>query len=353
MKIRVSVIGATGYTGVELVRLLQLHPYTEISCLVSETYKDNDVGTVFPHLAKVITKDFSNLDVDEIAKNSDVIFLALPHTKAAIMAADLLKYPHCKVIDLSADLRLNDATVYAKWYEHQHPAPELLKEAVYGLSEVGLTDKIAKSRLIANPGCYPTASILAVAPILKNKPELLALEQIPLILDAKSGVSGAGRSLNLGAHFCEVMNNFSAYQIAGIHRHIPEIEQELAKLTGHDIVIQFTPHLIPTPRGLMVTAYCKLKKDIALAEILELYQNYYKDRYFIRVGTNSKPGIKSVIGSNFCDINLHLDKRTNMLVVVSTIDNLLKGASGQAVQNMNLIYGLAEETGLETSSIYP
>lgn len=351
MQIRASIIGATGYTGVELIRLLKFHPHTKISYLVSETYKDQKVGEVFPHLNNIINKTFDNLDIAEIAQNSDVIFLALPHTKSAMMAAELLKYHHCKVIDLSADLRLNSSDVYKEWYEHEHPAKELLKDAVYGLSEIGLTDKIAKSRLIANPGCYPTASILALAPVLSKN--LVAFDSMPIIIDAKSGISGAGRGLNLGTHFCEVMSNFSAYQIGGIHRHIPEIEQEISKLAAKDLTIQFTPHLIPTPRGLMATAYCQLKEKYSTADVLKLYQDYYKDRFFIRVGAAPKPGIKSVIGSNYCDINVHFDKRTNILVVVSVIDNLLKGASSQAMQNMNLMYGLEEHTGLEISGTFP
>lgn len=353
MQIRASIIGATGYTGVELIRLLKFHPNATIRYLVSETYKDQEVGSVFPHLAKVIVKTFDNLDITEIAKNSDVIFLALPHTKSAVMASELLKYAHCKVIDLSADLRLNDANVYEKWYEHEHPAKELLKIAVYGLSEIGLTDEISKARLIANPGCYPTASILALAPVLKHMRDALDLDKMPILIDAKSGVSGAGRGLNLGTHFCEVMSNFSAYQIAGVHRHIPEIEQEMSKLVDKDLMIQFTPHLIPTPRGLMATTYCKFNKESSTAEILKLYQEYYKNRYFIRVSSVAKSGIKSVIGSNYCDINVHFDKRTKMLVVVSVIDNLLKGASSQAIQNMNLMYGLPEHSGLEVSGTYP
>lgn len=351
MIIRASIIGASGYTGIELIRLLTGHPNVAISYLISETYQEQEVTQVYPHLAHLISHSFSSLEIEKVAKNSNVVFLALPHTKSAAIAKQLLIYG-CKVIDLSADLRLNDGQVYSQWYQHPAPDNELLKQAVYGLAEIGLHSQIADSQLIANPGCYPTATILALAPLLKHN--YLDLDSTPLIIDAKSGVSGAGRSLNLNTHFCEVMNNFSAYQIAGLHRHIPEIEQELGKLAKQKLTIQFTPHLLPTPRGLLVTAYCKLNSDYSPAQIEELYQKYYADSFFVRIAPKqARPGIKAVIGSNFCDISLHLDLRTNYLVVVSSIDNLIKGASGQAVQNMNLMYGLVEWTGLQAASTYP
>ena len=357
MIIRASVIGASGYTGVELIRLLNSHPNIAISHLVSETYKDDAVGNIFPHLAKVVKDTFKTLDINVLAKNSDVVFLALPHTKAAIMAKELLAHRHCRVIDLSADLRLNDGSVYEQWYEHTAADSALLNQAVYGLSEIGLSKQITNSQLVANPGCYPTASLLALAPLLStvlNCNTCVIDDSITFILDAKSGISGSGRSLNLGTHFCEVMNNFSAYKIAGVHRHIPEIEQELSKLANKKITIQFTPHLIPTPRGLMVTTYCKLQHKVKMEDVLQLYNNYYEDSYFVRVNATEKcPGIKSVIGSNFCDITLHFDTRTNFLIIISVIDNLIKGASGQAIQNMNLMYGFAEQTGLEATGTYP
>ncbi|HLX55138.1 MAG TPA: N-acetyl-gamma-glutamyl-phosphate reductase, partial [Aquella sp.] len=250
--ILVSIIGATGYTGVELVRILSAHPQVKISYLVSESYQDQEVINVFPHLAKTsINISFSKLDVDIIAANSDVVFLALPHTASAILAQKFLSLG-VRVIDLSADLRLRDGAIYEKWYQHIPAANELLHQAVYGLPEIGKHKQIQMSNLIANPGCYPTASILAIAPLITNK--MLDLNST-LILDAKSGVSGSGRGLNLANSYCEVSNSFAAYQIAGVHRHIPEIEQELSILAKQKLTICFTPHLVPMPRGLMVTTY--------------------------------------------------------------------------------------------------
>lgn len=351
MLIRASIIGASGYTGIELIRLLNEHPNVELSCIVSETYQAQEVAQVYPHLAHLVIHEFSSLNLDTIAQQSDVVFLALPHSKA-VEFAELLLAMDCKVIDLSADFRLNSGETYTEWYQHPAAKDELLGQAVYGLSEIGLSAQIANANLIANPGCYPTATILGLAPLLHN--HCVDLETSPLIIDAKSGVSGAGRGLNLATHFCEVMNNFSAYQIAGLHRHTPEIEQELSKLAGQKLQIQFTPHLLPTPRGLLITAYCRLNGNYTLAQIEELYNTYYAKQFFVRITSNqSRPGIKSVIGSNFCNISLHLDPRTNYLIVVSSIDNLIKGASGQAVQNMNLMYQLAESTGLRAGAIYP
>lgn len=352
MKIRTSIIGASGYTGIELVRLLNSHPHVELKYLVSETYQGQEIAQIFPHLAKLINTNFSSPGVMQIARDSDVVFLALPHTKSILFAKDLLSLG-CKVVDLSADLRLNEGAIYEKWYSHPAPSQELLKQAVYGLPEIGLCTQISKSNLVANPGCYPTATILGLAPIISR--QYLDLVNMPLIIDAKSGVSGAGRSLNLNTHFCEAMNNFSAYQVGGIHRHIPEIEQELTKLAKEPITIQFTPHLVPMPRGMMVTIYCKLKIKLNnIAEIAKIYTEYYQDSYFIRINTSEpRPGVKAVTGSNFCNIYLYLDKRTNCLSVISLIDNLLKGASGQAVQNMNLMYQLPEWAGLQATGTYP
>lgn len=352
MNIKASIIGATGYTGVELIRILCQHPKVEISYMISETYQGQSLAHLFPHLSN-LAKDmcFSTMDIEKVAKNSDVVFLALPHTAAAPLAKEFLEHG-VKVIDLSADLRLRDGNTYEKWYQHKPASDEILARAVYGLPEIGRQKLIKGSDLIANPGCYPTASILAVAPLLCKG--LLDSQNMPIILDAKSGVSGAGRGLNLGSHFCEVSNSFAAYQIAGLHRHIPEIEQELSLIAGHDIVTQFTPHLVPMPRGLMVTAYCKLKQNHSIGELNELYAEYYKSSYFVHVNQNiSRPTTKSVVGSNFCHLSLHLDERTGYLVIISVIDNLLKGASGQAVQNMNLMYNFPEELGLEQVSIFP
>jgi N-acetyl-gamma-glutamyl-phosphate reductase len=351
MIIKASIVGATGYTGIELIRILSQHPKVKLSYLISESYQGQSLASLFPHLSNLAkAMSFSGMDVDKIAKYSDIVFLALPHTAAAPLAKKFLALG-VKVIDLSADLRLRDGAVYEKWYQHKAAADEILEQAVYGLPEIGKQTQIKNSSLIANPGCYPTASILAVAPLVRNA---LLVEQQTIILDAKSGISGAGRGLNLGSHYCEVSNSFAAYQIAGIHRHIPEIEQELSIMAKTDVMIQFTPHIVPMPRGLMVTAYCKLKQKHSIEELNALYADYYKNNYFVHVNQNvSRPTTKSVVGSNFCHLSLHLDERTGYLIIISVIDNLIKGASGQAVQNMNLMYGFAEELGLEHVSIYP
>jgi N-acetyl-gamma-glutamyl-phosphate reductase len=349
-KIRTSVIGATGYTGVELIRILSGHPQVKISQLISETYQNQEIAAVFPHLSQIVVGDFNNLNIRAIAENSDVVFLALPHTKAIPLISELL-VENIKVIDLSADLRLDDGAIYEKWYQHPQACSTLLESAVYGLAEIGKREQIAKARLIANPGCYPTATILALAPLLTSK--VLDLSTAPLVIDAKSGISGAGRSLNLTTHFCEAVNSFTAYQVGGVHRHIPEIEQELSKLADQQLMVQFTPHLVPMPRGLMVTIYCKLKQQTGIEKIKQLFDEYYKGCQFIRINAHARPTTKAVVGTNYCDISLTLDMRTGYLVVISTIDNLLKGASGQAVQNMNLMYGLSEHVGLEHIATYP
>ncbi len=350
MPIRASIIGASGYTGIELTRLLDKHPQTKLQYLVSENNAGNKIGAVYPHLASLTEYSYSNPELNQIAAESDVIFLALPHSKSIAAVKKLIEYD-CKIIDLSSDFRLKNGATYQEWYNHQPADESLLHQAVYGLPEINRLT-IANAKLIANPGCYPTASILALAPLIKNKLINFSYD-CPLIIDAKSGVSGAGRGLNLQTHFCEVTNNFSAYQIGGLHRHIPEIEQELSNLAEEKLTIQFTPHLIPIPRGLMATIYIPVNKNISQAEIVDYYMNFYAQEKFVTVNSLARPDLKSVIGTNNCNISLHLDKRTGYLVVVSAIDNLLKGASGQAVQNMNLMFGKDETLGLTQLAIYP
>lgn len=350
MQIRTSIIGASGYTGIELVRLLLQHPKAQLAHLVSPSNSGSSISDVYPHLSEILYDKFDSLDIEKIADDSDIIFMALPHGEALQLVPKFL-HKHCKIIDLSADMRLNDGKTYSQWYKVANNQ-ELLDAAVYGLPEIYLHEKIHHASIIANPGCYPTATILGLAPLLTNN--LIDIEGKPLIIDAKSGVSGAGRSLSLGTHFCEVMNNFSAYQIGGIHRHIPEIEQELSKLAKRSVMVQFTPHLIPMPRGMMVTTYCHLNNNFSLGEIEKIYQEYYFGKPFVRIMTGrDKASVKSVIGSNYCDIYLYLDLRTNYLTVISCIDNLIKGASGQAIQNMNILSGLHEYTGLTNIPSYP
>ena len=350
MKIKASIIGASGYTGIELIRLLNAHPNIKLQYLVSENNAGSMVSDLYPHLDTADNYSFSNPDIEDIAKNSDVVFLALPHTKSIASVNELGKYS-CKIIDLSSDFRLKNGKTYQDWYQHPAAPQSLLEEAVYGIPEIN-SSHIKNAKLIANPGCYPTASILGIAPLITNK--FLDLPaNYPLVIDAKSGVSGAGKTLSPHTHFCEVSNNFSAYQIGGIHRHIPEIEQELSILADKDFTIQFTPHLIPIPRGLMATIYAPLKKNTSFEEIINCYQDFYAQKEFIKINTHTRPNLKTVIGTNNCSISLHLDQRTGYLVIISAIDNLIKGASGQAIQNMNLLFGLPETSGLTQLAIYP
>lgn len=351
MQIRTSIIGATGYTGIELVRLLQQHPKNQFMHLVSPSYHGQNIADVYPHLKNIVSETLCELHLNKIAEDSDIVFLALPHGESAKLIPTLLN-AHCKIIDLSADLRLNNPKTYETWYNTEAAAQNILDSAVYGLPEIYPSQKIIEADVIANPGCYPTATILALAPLLKQN--LIDLRHTPLIIDAKSGVSGAGRSANTLTHFCEVSNNFSAYQVGGVHRHTPEIEQELNKLASQDIMVQFTPHLIPTPRGMMVNTYVKLNNNYSIQDLEKIYLDFYEKKNFIRIfANNARANIKNVIGTNYCDIYLYLDLRTNIVTIISCIDNLIKGASGQAIQNMNIMSGLYEYTGLQHISLYP
>jgi N-acetyl-gamma-glutamyl-phosphate reductase len=348
--IRASIIGATGYSGIELVRILKKHPIVKISKIYTDSYKGRELDEIYPHLknhVKLIGDTFHLEDIDE---ETDVFFIALPHGHAMEIIPELLK-KNKRVIDLGADFRIKNPDHYLKWYHTNHSDKNLLKNSIYGLPELGNRDKISSASLIANPGCYPTAIILATLPLLKSK----VIDFNSCIFDAKSGVSGAGRTINLNSHFCEVNENISAYSIAGSHRHTPEIEEQFKNICNENIVIQFTPHLIPVTRGMHVTAYYNLKVNISEKEIHDLYCKFYENETFIRISAENKfPQIKNIKGTNYCDLGLKIDERTNRLVVISVIDNLIKGASGQAIQNMNLMFDLPESMGLlENIAIYP
>jgi len=344
--VKVGIVGATGYVGGELVRLLTRHPQAEITYLVSESYEGKTIGEVFPHLHNWGNIVCQKLDVEALAEKTEVVFLALPHGVSMDIAAQLLAKGK-KVIDLGADYRFDNLAVYEKWYI-KHTQPQLFSQAVYGLCELN-REKIKTANLIGNPGCYPTTAILGLAPLLKS--DLVELTNI--IIDSKSGVSGAGRGLNLGTHFPECNETLKAYNV-GKHRHKPEIEQELSKLAGEEMKITFTPHLIPMIRGMLSTIYLNIKPGVTLEQVHRLYQEFYQDEYFVRV---LKPGVlpetKFVAGSNFCDLGLALDQDSNKLMVISAIDNLIKGAAGQAVQNMNIMFDLAEPRGLDYPGIFP
>lgn len=341
--IKAAVLGATGYAGIELVRLLTNHPEVSIEIVGSHTFAGKKISEVYQNLEHILEKECTELDLDEVAK-CDVAFCALPHGASKSVIPQILE-KGVKVIDLSGDYRYDDPAVYEAWYGEKHSSPELLKESVYGLCELH-RDKIKGARLIGNPGCYTTCSILGTAPLLANK----IIDTKNIIIDAKSGVTGAGRGLGLAYHFCECTENTKAYKI-GTHRHTSEIEQELSNIAGENIMLSFTPHLIPQKRGILATIYANLNGTYTKEEILNMYKEFYKDEFFIRV-KDGLPETKHVAGSNFVDIGLDVDKRLNRVVVVSAIDNIVKGAAGQAIQNMNLMFGLEEGTGLKHAGFY-
>ncbi|GHT50259.1 N-acetyl-gamma-glutamyl-phosphate reductase [Endomicrobiia bacterium] len=338
--IRVSIVGITGYTGEELLRILSKHPNVEITGLYGRSSSgERYLKDLYPNFAYLNLK-IEALDIKKIANNCDVVFLALPHAVAFEVVPSLID-ASVKVIDLSADFRLNNPEVYEKWYKVNHTAKEYINQAVYGLSELN-TYEIEKAALIANPGCYPTTVALGCAPAIKNG--FVDLQGI--VIDSKSGISGAGRK-SAKEYFDSEHPNFRAYKIAGGHRHVPEIEQELSILSGEDVTISFTPHIMPVERGMLSTIYAKLKKNVDAFEIIEKYKEFYKGRQFIKIlDEDIMTGIKNVVNTNYCEISMQVDKRTNRLIIVSVIDNLVKGASGQAVQNMNIMFGLSESIGL-------
>lgn len=343
--IRAGVLGATGYAGIELVRILSGHREVELTMLVSQSFKGMKISEVYQNLRNVTDIVCEELDVEEAARRCDVVFTALPHGASKEVIPQLYKCG-LKVIDLSGDFRYNDPAVYEQWYGEPHSSPELLAQSVYGLVELHRAE-IKKARLIGNPGCYTTCSILGLAPLLKNG----IVQTDNIIIDAKSGVTGAGRGLALDYHFCECTENMKAYKI-GTHRHTSEIEQELSLLAGRDIMLSFTPHLVPMKRGILATCYANLAQKATQEELIRLYQEFYKGEHFVRVYAKGLPETNHVAGSNFVDIGLAVDERLNRVVVVSAIDNLFKGAAGQAVQNMNLMFGLPEQTGIDGAGYY-
>ena len=343
--IRTAVLGATGYAGIELVRILSGHPEASIEILGSQSFAGKPISEVYENFAHVLENECEKLDLDRAAE-CDVAFTALPHGASKDVIPSLIERG-LKVIDLSGDFRYDDVKVYEKWYKQEHSSPELLAESVYGLPEL-YRDKIKTARLIGNPGCYTTCSILGAYPILKSG--LGSSENI--IVDAKSGVTGAGRGIALPYHFCECTENTKAYKVA-THRHTSEIEQELSKAAGKDVMISFTPHLIPQKRGILSTIYVNLNKKCTTEELVEVYKEFYRAEYFVRVKeAGSLPETKHVAGSNFVDIGMVVDERLNRAVIVSAIDNIYKGAAGQAVQNMNLMFGLDEKTGIANAGFY-
>ena len=349
-KLKVSIIGSTGYAGKELVKILMYHQEVELVHLISFSYAGKNIAEIFPEFLNKLDKKLINLDLELVAQNSDLVFTALPHTISMDVVPEFLK-KGVKVVDLSADYRLKDSMVYKEWYKKElnQISKGLLPEAVYGLPEIYL-DKIKDASLVANPGCYPTSVILGIAPLLKYH----FVEPEGIIIDSKSGTSGAGKKLSLGLHFAECNENFKAYKVVR-HNHIPEVEQELSfiyfgadnKEQTKGIKVSFTPHLLPINRGILSTCYLSLKGFRKEEEVLEIYQKYYHKAPFVRIFELSDfPEIKFVVGTNYCDIGFSIDERVGKIKVISVIDNLLKGAAGQAVQNMNIMSGFSETCGL-------
>ncbi|MBN1365109.1 MAG: N-acetyl-gamma-glutamyl-phosphate reductase [Syntrophaceae bacterium] len=344
--IKAAIFGASGYTGQELTRILSGHPHVKLVAVTSRRFTGQAVSEVFPALQGLTSLKYQNATPTEISNVCDIVFLALPHGVSMGIAPEFIKAGKI-VVDLSADYRLRDIKIYEAWYG-KHSSFKFVKDAVYGIPEL-YRAKIKKTKLVANPGCYPTGIILGLAPVLKKK----LLDVSTIIADSASSVSGAGREPLVGSLFCEVDGGFKAYKV-GKHRHLPEIEQELNTLAGKKFAITFTPHLLPVKRGILSTIYAKLKKDVSLGELHFLYSSFYADEKFVRICPQDVyPNISSVCGSNYCDIGLVVDLRTKRVIIMAAIDNLVKGAAGQAVQNMNIICGFEENTGLHTAPLYP
>ncbi|MBR5712455.1 MAG: N-acetyl-gamma-glutamyl-phosphate reductase [Lachnospiraceae bacterium] len=345
--IKVGILGSTGYAGAELVRILLGHKDAEIVWYGSKSYIDQKFADVFGNMFRLVPNVCKGEDMKALAEEADVIFTATPQGYCASLMNDEV-LAKTKVIDLSADYRLKDVSVYEQWYKIEHAAPQYLEEAVYGLCEIYRED-IKKCRLLANPGCYTTCSILATYPLVKKG----LIDPSTIIVDAKSGTSGAGRGAKVPNLFCEVNENIKAYGVA-THRHTPEIEDQLSKAAGKPVVINFTPHLVPMQRGILVTAYASLLPGVTAADIDAAYREAYGDEYFVRLlGEGKCPETRWVEGSNFTDIGFVVDKRTNRVIMMSALDNLVKGAAGQAVQNMNLMFGLDEAEGLRMAPLFP
>lgn len=345
--IKVGIIGSTGYAGQELVRILLQHPEAEIVWYGSRSYIDKQYYEVFQNMFELVDAKCLDDNMEELAEKADVIFTATPQGLCASLVNEEV-LSKVKIIDLSADFRIKDVATYESWYGITHAAPQYIDEAVYGLVEIN-REKIKGARLLANPGCYPTCSILSTYPMVK---EGIILPET-LIIDAKSGTSGAGRSAKVANLYCEVNENIKAYGVAS-HRHTPEIEEQLGYAAGKPVYLNFTPHLVPMNRGILVTAYATLAKQVSYEEVKEIYDTYYKNEYFVRVlDAGVCPETRWVEGSNFVDVNFKIDPRTNRLIMMGAMDNLVKGAAGQAVQNMNLMFGLPENTGLKLVPMFP
>lgn len=345
--VKVGIIGSTGYAGAEIVRLISQHREAEVVWYGSRSYIDKKYYEVFRNMFQIVDAKCMDDNMEELASRVDVIFTATPQGLcASLVNEEILK--KVKIIDLSADFRIKDVGIYEKWYCIKHKSPQFIDEAVYGLCEIN-RDKVKGARLIANPGCFPTCSILSIYPMVKEG----LIDNSTIIIDAKSGTSGAGRGAKVNNLFCEVNENIKAYGVTS-HRHTPEIEEQLTYAAGEEILLNFIPHLVPMNRGILVTAYASLKDKATYNDVKAVYDKYYNNEKFIRVlDEDVPPETRWVEGSNYVDVNFKIDERTGRIIMMGAIDNLIKGAAGQAVQNMNLMFGLDETMGLEQVPMFP
>lgn len=345
--IRVGIIGSTGYAGSELVRLLLQRSDVKIVWYGSHSYIGKKYADVYRNFFQLVEAECLDDNLEALVEQVEVVFTATPQGLcAALVSEDVLK--KIKVIDLSADFRIQDVSVYEKWYGIEHKSPQFIAEAVYGLCEIN-REAVKKARLVANPGCYPTCSTLSIQPVLKAG----LIDPKSIIIDAKSGTSGAGRGAKVDNLYCEVNESIKAYGVT-VHRHTPEIEEQLSYIAGKEVLINFTPHLVPMNRGILITAYANLLKPVTYEEVKKLYDECYEGERFVRVlDKNVCPETRNVHGSNYVDVNFRIDERTNRIIMMGAMDNLVKGAAGQAIQNMNLMFGLPEETGLLQVPMFP
>ena len=345
--IKVGIIGSTGYAGGELVRILMNHKEAEIKWFGSRSYVDKKYADVYQNFFQLVDDKCMDDNMEALANEVDVIFTATPQGLcASLVNEDILN--KVKIVDLSADFRIKDVATYEKWYGIEHKSPQFIDEAVYGLCEIN-REAVKNARLIANPGCYPTCSTLSIYPLAKEG----LIDMSTVIIDAKSGTSGAGRGAKVDNLYCEVNENIKAYGVAN-HRHTPEIEEQLSYASGEEVLLNFTPHLVPMNRGILITAYASLKKDVTYEEVKAVYDKYYANEKFVRVLEKDVcPQTKWVEGSNYVDVNFKIDPRTKRIIMMGAMDNLVKGAAGQAVQNMNLMFGLKESEGLELVPMFP
>ncbi|NWF52029.1 MAG: N-acetyl-gamma-glutamyl-phosphate reductase [Nitrospirae bacterium] len=345
--LKIAICGGSGYTGGELLRVLSNHPLVTVTAVTSERSAGKTVTDLFPNLHKYSNLSYEPMKIDKILHKADLFFLALPHGESQ-EAVNFIFLHGKKVIDLSADYRIKDAKIYQEWYKVTHGFPNTLKKAIYGIPEL-YRNEISNADIIANPGCYPTGAILGLYPAIKNK--LIDINFV--VIDSKSGISGAGRKSDITFSYCEVNESFRAYSITN-HRHIPEIEQELSAIAGKNVKVNFTPHIAPFDRGILTTIYSKFLKRVDIKNIIEIYRNTYINEPFIKLLEEGKlPNVKNVRGTNYCEIGIFVNKRTNTFIAVTAIDNLMKGASGQAIQNMNIMMGFDEKTALDLPGLFP